>query len=123
MKRDMELIRKILFDLEERKEKDFVGYYNLEGYSTDEVEYHLELMVEKGLLKGKFVYADGRMLFSSLKISWEGHDFLDSIKNDTIWKMIKDSLKEKGLELGQVSFEILKEFIKIKMKQKLGLIE
>lgn len=122
MERNMDLIRKILLDLEQRKEKDFVGYYNLEGYSRDEVEYHLELMMEKGLLTGNFVYADGSMLFSALKISWEGHDFLDSIKNDTVWNKVKESLKNKGLELGQVSFDILKEYAKLKIKETLGIL-
>ena len=41
-------------------------------------------------------------------MTWEGHDFLDSIKNEKIWKKAKEIIKEKG---GSVPFEVLKSLI------------
>jgi len=50
MKRDMELIRKILFKIEE--EVDNLTVYDLEvdGYSMDQVTYHCSLLYDGGTI-------------------------------------------------------------------------
>ncbi len=39
-------------------------------------------------------------------MTWEGHDFLDAIRNDTIWNRVKATVTEKG---GGASVEVMKE--------------
>jgi len=58
-------------------------------------------------------------IYSSL--TWNGHYLLDSIKNDSIWNKVKDGIKTKGLELGQLSFGVIKDFAKIELKKRLGI--
>lgn len=38
-------------------------------------------------------------------LTWQGHEFLDMARNDTIWKKAFDIIKDKG---GNVTLEILK---------------
>lgn len=84
-------------------------------------DYHW-LMEQAGLTKNNIKYASDVPLWIYSQLTWEGHDFLDSIKNDTIWNKTKESIKSKGLELGQVSFSVLKDFAVLKAKEKLGII-
>ena len=88
MKRDMELMRKILFKIKETV--DNVAEYNLtiEGYTMEQVAYHCSILYEGGYIysykpqySGKGVYS-----FGVGRLTWEGHDFLDNIREDTIWE-------------------------------------
>ena len=36
------------------------------------------------------------MIFNGL--TWEGHNFLDSIRKDSTWSKVKGAVKERGLE-------------------------
>lgn len=99
MKRDMELIRKILFKIEDTV--DNVVEYNLEieGYTLDQVAYHCSILHEGGYIyvyKGNYA-GGGLYSFSVGRLTWEGHEFLDKIREDTIWNKTKDTIVEKGL--------------------------
>lgn len=120
MKRDMNLIRKLLFLIEEQDSSHKQLKIPAE-IDRGQVVYHLNLMEQAGLTVNNIKYADNEpyLIYSSL--TWNGHDFLDSIKNDTIWERTKEGIKSKGLELGQVSFSVLMEYAKSEIKRKLGL--
>lgn len=32
-------------------------------------------------------------------MTWDGHEFLDKIREDTVWNKTKDLIKEKGLPM------------------------
>ncbi|HHP5608409.1 TPA: DUF2513 domain-containing protein, partial [Bacillus paranthracis] len=74
---------------------------------------HLEMLEEAGLVKNRIQYGDNSpvCIFSSL--TWEGHDFLENIKNDTVWNKLKETIKEKS---GQLSWVMIIEFAKEIMK-------
>lgn len=38
-------------------------------------------------------------------LTWNGHEFLDNVRNDTVWAKLKRAVAEKG---GAVSFDVLK---------------
>lgn len=50
MKRDMDLVRKILFALEARNSPKAVFVLPIEGYDELTVKYHLLLLAQAGLL-------------------------------------------------------------------------
>lgn len=118
MQRDMELIRKILFKIEETV--DNVTKYNLEieGYAMKEVAYHCSVLHEGGYIHTCNVqYADNEVYsFSVGRLTWEGHDFLDKIREDTIWNKTKSVIRKKGLPfvfeiVKNVSTEVITEII------------
>ncbi len=101
MKRDWELVRKILLELEQQSTaRSLIRSNSIEGYDDEVVSYHIHLLIEAGLIRGwcsETTNADLDCTASRLK--WEGHEFLDKIRSDTIWNKTKALLKEKGVEL------------------------
>jgi len=111
MKRDMELIRKILFKIEE--EVDNLTVYDLEvnGYSMDQVAYHCSLLYDGGLIKDyEAQEADDELDgFIIDGLTWYGHEFLDDIRSDTVWDKTKETIKTNGLPM---VFDVVKEIAK-----------
>jgi len=119
MQRDMELIRKILFKIEDTV--DNIGKNNLqiEGYTKEQVAYHCSILYEGGYIHAcNIQYGSNEVyLFSVGRLTWEGHEFLDKIREDTIWNKTKKTIAEKGLPLvfdivKSVSTEIITEAAK-----------
>jgi len=42
------------------------------------------------------------------RMTWEGHEFLDNARNETVWKKVTAIVAAKG---GSVSFEVLKSLV------------
>lgn len=102
MKRDMELIRKILFYVDENYVAGQTWIYsiNIEGYDDDMVTEHIILAYESGLLqdiKNASTFSEPSCWVGNL--SNAGYDFLDKIRSDTIWNRTKATIKEKGLPM------------------------
>lgn len=99
MKRDMELVRKILFKIEETVDNVTEYDIKIEGYTMEQVAYHCSILHEGGYISNyKAQYADcGIYSFGVGRLTWEGHEFLDKIREDTIWNKTKDTIKTQGL--------------------------
>src|SRR5207253_871659 len=120
MRRDMDLIRLIMFKIEEHPAGFAPQGFSIEGYTEDEVAYHVWLLGDAGLMK----VADATNMHSSgpeatpVHLTSAGHDFLDAARNDTIWAQAKQALTTIG---GPVSLTVLKTLLDSLMKAKLGL--
>lgn len=101
MKRDMDLVRLILLEIE--KEYVSTAIYNLsvDGYDMATVAYHCKILHEKGLISDyKAQYASNEIYsFGVGSLTWEGNDFLDKVRDDTQWRKVKDTITKKGLPL------------------------
>lgn len=101
MQRDMELTRKILFKIEETVSN--VVEYNLkiEGYTMEQIAYHCSLLYDSNLIydySGQ--YAGGELYsFGVGRLTWEGHEFLDKIRSDTVWNRTKEVITKQGLPM------------------------
>lgn len=107
MKRDLELVKKILTHFEEKTDWKHEENIQIDGYEPDLISYHIHIMYEGGLLNGEPIQSAQGRIYNVLpfRLTWEGHEFLDSIKGgrwDTIWKKVKD----KG---GNFTFEVVKK--------------
>ena len=107
MQRDMDLVRKILLAVE--KGEDVVGYdtrLEVEDYSRDEIDYHIEIMGEAGLLVASIQrFMGGEYMVNLERMTWEGHDFLDAARNESRWNQAKEKVLN---ATGALSFEALK---------------
>jgi hypothetical protein len=99
MKRDMELIRKVLLAVQD-------GNPNLpiDGYSEDEVKYHRKLAIEAELIKGAIRESgrNPREIPAGVivkELTWSGHDFIDAIATESNWQRVKDFLKDSGKQI------------------------
>ena len=101
MERDMELVRKILFKIEEQYISTVIIDLKIEGYAKEQVAYHCSIMCDAGLiLSYKPVYAGNQLFgFTVGRLTWEGHDFLDKIRSDTVWNKVKSTIKKRGLPM------------------------
>lgn len=136
MKRDWDLIRKQLTDVEEEKglfseippEPDLTD----QGWDTYESQLkehraiesrifgHYELLVNNGYIDGLRVLRSVDGLFSyglhSPRLTMSGHDLLDTMRSTTIWEKIKATAKSKGIEL---TFDAIKALGALALKSAL----
>jgi hypothetical protein len=102
MKRNMDLIRALLLKLERSPIRPG-GIVHLQpsdpeiavdGFSDDEIEYHLSLLEDVRLLECSATRPMIGLMFK--RLSWSGHDFLDSIRDDEIWHKTKKAAEATG---------------------------
>ncbi|WP_339674791.1 DUF2513 domain-containing protein [Cyclobacterium marinum] len=109
MKRDLELIKKILLWLEEDDDpfnpKNTVFLKNVE---KEEFYYHLKLLWQGELVEAKVINNNSGEYYYPTALTWEGHEFLDALKNDTAWAKLKKNVISKGRD---VPFSVMKEVL------------
>lgn len=120
MKRDMDLIRKMIFAIEECPHGYADKSINIEGYDGETLAYHAYLLMQAGLAKGAEITSMGskgpEAMLSSL--TWEGHEFADAARSETLWNSAKENIKTTA---GAVSMAVLVEYLKYLGKQALGM--
>jgi len=119
MKRDMDLVRDLLLAIENEPQYDGMRWFGIdnpaqlrvEGHSQEEVIYHLKLLIEAGLVKGR-VSPDASSVAVN-RLTWEGHEFASNIHDPKIWKETKERLKG----LPGVAISVLAELAKAEIKK------
>ena len=107
MQRNMDLIRAIAFKVEEATEAINSDEIKIEDYTDQQIGYHCELMHEGGLIDAMSI-ATMDSQFAELRIkrlTWEGHDFADAARSDTIWNKVNGAVKTGA---ASVTFDTLK---------------
>ena len=98
MKRDMDLRRKILFEIEKWPTTTGPKQVELEGYPPDAVGYNVSLLAKEGLIDGLDATGDGASVnvFLPRCLTPRGHDRLDLLRNDTTWNEAKGIAARSG---------------------------
>lgn len=110
MKRDWDVIRKILIRVEALPTVDStIDSSEIEGVDSETAAYHMRLLLEAGLTVGGCADHVGPPHCHAFRLTWAGHEFLDQIKRDTVWNKVKETARKKGMEL---SFEVIKAVAK-----------
>ncbi|MFZ3289435.1 MAG: DUF2513 domain-containing protein [Telluria sp.] len=102
MKRDWDIVREVLIEVESLSEFE-------RGNSVYEVGGDIEIDSPKNLhalmlwRAGYLTGIDASTLSGpaliSPDLSWAGHDLLDTLRSSAVWERIKTTAKEKGIEL------------------------
>src|SRR4051794_19325385 len=97
MKRDMDLARQILLALEENPESTGQQGVDvaIEGRSPVEISYHVMLLDEADLLEAMDASDSEGLDWMPLRLTWQGHEFLDAAKEEGIWQKAKAIVKQK----------------------------
>jgi hypothetical protein len=116
MKRNMDLVRLLLMHYEGDKDASTA----CANFSVEERAYHVQLLIDVGLVEGIVRKgAKGEIIDAVVfRLTWAGHDFLESMRDDTIWRKAKEQVLKPGVSW---TFEILKEWAKNELRQRLGL--
>jgi hypothetical protein len=99
MKRDMELVRLILLDIEGETEVD------LSPYSQEQINYHQKLLYDRGFIDGIDISSFVGWEIMEPQLTWEGHDFLDDARNENVWR---ESMTQLGKAVGTASLDVIK---------------
>ncbi|PPJ42320.1 DUF2513 domain-containing protein [Pseudoxanthomonas sp. KAs_5_3] len=124
MTRDDDLIRKLMLILEQAN-----SYVNdnlvVEGYTRDQIAYHLGLIVRAGYAEGpqprySSSGSDPTIPLAVVvnRLSPAGHDFIAALRDDTVWAKVKERLAKVG---GSASLDVIGQVGASVAKQMLGL--
>lgn len=109
MKRDMELVRKLLFLVESDGKVEQL----CEEYGHDVVAGHVAILLDAKLIVGALFYdcdpSRRNPDFDIVRLTWAGHEFLDNARNDTVWNKVTETIKNAATT---ASFEVLVEMLK-----------
>lgn len=120
MKRDLELIRKMVLAIEDAPSGWAPHPLKIEGYSDTQVGYHAYLLIDAGLAMGQDAStfdSEAPEGFVS-KLTWAGHEFADASRDDTRWKNAMGAVREKA---GTVTIGVLTQLLVALMKGALGI--
>ncbi len=137
MKRDLDVIRDILLHVEE------TGWGVIEPdelakalkLDKETINYQLKLLyqagyIEAAIIRGKEGIAHSKkiqrdedyiLFVKPWELTWEGHEYLDAVRDPEIWNKTKESAKEIGNFGIDTLKSIAKGFIKTKIKQHTGI--
>ena len=98
MRIDAKLVREIMLVVEEYfpfREKDVVWP---EDYTKEELDYHCLTLIDAGLIKGSYQRAFGGTYHVMVQhLTSQGHEYLEAIRNESVFKKVQDRLKDSGL--------------------------
>lgn len=120
MKRDLELIRKMVLAIEDAPSGWAPRDLKIDGYTDEQIGYHAYLIIDAGLAKGQ----DASTLGSQSPVGFisrlnsAGHDFADAARDETRWRKAMGVVQEKG---GTVTIGVLTQLLVALMKGALNL--
>ncbi|MDO8705149.1 MAG: DUF2513 domain-containing protein [Sulfuricaulis sp.] len=103
----MKLIRKILFFLESRSSLKAEKVLRIEDYDEATIMYHQLLLAQAGMIDFEpELTKTGRIIrVYVIGLNWAGHEFLDSVRSEKVWRKLLRYAKDKG---GALPFDFLK---------------
>ena len=97
MKRDWEIVRKILVELENLGDsRSLLLPGNVVAFDEQNVNYHIQILSEAGLIEAE---RHGGEIWVGRRLTWQGHDLLDHMRDQGTWNKVRAVIREKGLEV------------------------
>jgi hypothetical protein len=104
MKRDLDLVRQLMLQIEALPAGPPAQYRA--GEVEDPVLLkHLEMLIAAGLVSGKISQSHGSRgdVISISGLTWDGHEWVELVRSQAVWNEIKATLMERA---GAVTFEL-----------------
>ena len=94
--------------------------FKLEGYTEEQIGYHATLLGEAGLAKVIDVTCMGSPSPEGIIrcLTWEGHEFIDSARENTIWNQAKELITT---QVGGAAIAVWTAVLTSYVQKKLGL--
>jgi hypothetical protein len=119
MKRDLDLVRQLLLQIEGLPAGPPAQY------RTSEIEdpvllAHFELVIASGLVNGKISRSQSSRgdVISISGLTWEGHEWIEMVRSQSVWNATKSMLLDSG---GALTYELTKEVAANLLRVRLGL--
>lgn len=122
MKRDLDLVRDILLWMEAQPEGRNCNTwtFDIPERTEQEIGYHAYLMHQAGLIvayDGTY-QSDDTPNWIPIMLTWDGHEFIASAKNNDTWAKAKKHIIGPAAE---VTFKVLLEWLKTESLKRLGI--
>ncbi|MDK4214519.1 DUF2513 domain-containing protein [Staphylococcus warneri] len=124
MELKFELIRQVLLVVQNHKNlndyldlNDVYKFIDHDSYSIEDVVYTLLKTNEAGLIDAKPVKGSNLSMFLIGHLTYQGHEFLNSVADDTVW----EETKSKASKLKSVTLPVLQQLAVSIMNKQLGL--
>lgn len=101
MKRDWDLVRAILLQVEQLPTATSqVRAPDVSGWDEELVGWHLALLVDAGIVEGNVSRSLGRAPTTAVRgLTWAGCELLDSIRRPAVWNAVRVAAREGAVEL------------------------
>ena len=122
MKRDMDLMRKILLRIEERSDvppktlslNDFLDFHE----NIHVISLHIDLMCDAGLVEVMDTSYDGEVKdYIITRLTLAGYEYLDAIRNFSVWQKVKKRIEV----IGGATLDVIKQLAIKELSKELGL--
>lgn len=125
MRLNHECVRSALLFIEEEHKlgmflqlPEFLDAKSLSEFSKDDIEYTLLQLTDAGFIVGKARYGGNTLVsFSCAGLTWNGSQFIDTIRDDKVWRKTKDAVSK----LSSVSLTVLSSLATAILSKLLGL--
>ena len=108
MKRDLELIREIMLQIEAHEGSGFMSDADLKGAPKNEILFQLHLIQEDGYIESEIINTiDGNSEATIYGLTKEGRKYLDIIRDNSLWTKVIKTLKK----IGGVILEVIRMFM------------
>ena len=98
MKRNLDLIRTLLLEIEAHNDPTDTMRVRGDGYSALDVQYHLKLLRDAGLIVAVDHSSGSTLDYRPKSVTWHGHEYLDAVRSDTIWRQVQAKLKDMSMD-------------------------
>lgn len=125
MKLDQDLVREILLAIEASKNDPKEGIdLVLKNRSSRAISYHVLLLTEAGFILSRDAFlTHNTSLWQPTRLTYKGHEFLDTVRDEEIWRRTKTGAEKAGgaglgllLELGKAyGKQVLEDRLAIKL--------
>ncbi|MBN9142438.1 MAG: hypothetical protein BGP00_07015 [Novosphingobium sp. 63-713] len=130
MRRDMDLIRDLLIEIEDGKSVyelitqeiadilDIPDATTLPKEDVSRVEGHLKMLADAKFISLK---PFGGGYWKIEDITWAGHDFIDSVRDPEIWKKTKEGASKAGGFSAELLKDLAKGLLKTQIEKHTGI--
>lgn len=106
MQRNMDTIRLVLLEIEKIDNATMAHDIEIPNIPADEIGAHIGMLLDGGFIDGKRYVSSSGTSYIVTSMKYDGHDLIDSIRDESIWKEVKEKTKKVG---GSVSLDIIKK--------------
>lgn len=121
MKLEVDLVRQLLLHIEEDADRPISDLDNIEieGWTEEQIQYHVVLLAEAGFIEASVNGVPdnedpslAHVIYSVRRLTYKGHEFLDTVRDPAIWRKVKEKAKAAGAMTLPVIAQVGAAFIK-----------
>ena len=119
MKRDLDLVRQLMLQIEALPAAPPVQY-RMSEIEDPALLAHLEMLIEAGLVNGRISRSQGARgdVISVSGLTWQGHEWVEMVRSQSLWNEVKSAVLDGG---GVLTFELTRAMATKLLRARLAL--